>query len=370
MYSVVVIILEAVVVAAALILDAVSTRLRPALWRQAARQVGLENVHEDAASFTALGELSGCAGDLGVRLSHSHSTRGTRIVVRGDDQIAASVWMWSGVGAPHVTRLSGSADPDLGGPHTDRGAQTMAAELVALLPLLDGETRSAIARVAGFRGRITSGAVEVEVADRAGREWRVLGIKVALNVVRSLPRPEDAVARMAAIARSHPSPELRRHYLTCLARQHPRHAQAREVLCEALQSTDARTRVETALALGAELTRVLVQTTSIANPLAEPSFVAALTSEDADMRIFAAETLDRIGTAAAIAPLRAAMLNSAARIVFQSTAAKAIAAIQARLPGASPGQVSLAEGESGQVSLASDAEAGQVALAPEGSDAP
>jgi len=49
---------------------------------------------------------------------------------------------------------------------------------------------------------------------------------------------------------------------------------------------------------------------------------------------------------------------------------QAIAAIQARIPGASSGQVSLAEGEAGHVSLASDDRAGQVSLSPTEKQAP
>jgi len=44
---------------------------------------------------------------------------------------------------------------------------------------------------------------------------------------------------------------------------------------------------------------------------------------------------------------------------------QAIAEIQSRLPGASPGQVSLAEGETGQLSLADDS-AGRVSIADRG----
>ena len=361
MYALVVIVLEAVVVSAGLILDAVATRRRPALWRRAACQVGLENVREKAAPSTAQSELSGYADELRVRLSHSK--RGTRIAVDGDSRIARRAGMWGELGVLQVTRLSGSGGPDLGGLHTDLRAQKAGAE-VALLPLLDEKTRLAVANVAGLQARFVDGAAEFEVADGAGTEGLVLAIKAALNIVRSLPSPEDAVAGMAAIARSDPSPELRRHYVTCLARYHPHHPQAREALREALQSADARTRIETARALGARLMRALVETTGIADPLAEPSLVAALTSDDPDISIFAAETLGRIGTTEAIAPLHAAMLNSAKRFVFQSTAAKAIAAIQARATNASPGQLSLAEGEGGRVALASDDRAGAVAISP------
>jgi HEAT repeat protein len=78
----------------------------------------------------------------------------------------------------------------------------------------------------------------------------------------------------------------------------------------------------------------------------------------------AAEALGRVGSARAVLPLK----DAAAREDvpgLQRVVRQAIAEIQSRLPGASPGQVSLAEGETGQLSLADDS-AGRVSVADRG----
>jgi hypothetical protein len=72
--------------------------------------------------------------------------------------------------------------------------------------------------------------------------------------------------------------------------------------------------------------------------------------------------LGRAGSIAAIAHLRAMLASGECHSSLVPIVQHALAAIQARIPGASPGQVSLAEGEAGHVSLTSDDRAGQVSL--------
>jgi HEAT repeat protein len=92
-------------------------------------------------------------------------------------------------------------------------------------------------------------------------------------------------------------------------------------------------------------------------PSAEGALLSLLASDAVDVSAAAASALGRIGTAAAIAPLH----EAEARGWPASVAARAaIAAIQSRLTGATPGQVSLA-GASGELSVV-DAADGRVSL--------
>ena len=100
----------------------------------------------------------------------------------------------------------------------------------------------------------------------------------------------------------------------------------------------------------------------ISAPAAEPPLVAALRSENAEVRLAAVDGLGRNGSPAAVAPLHAAVDAHALDFDLRSAVRQAIASIQSRLPGASPGQVSLAEGEAGQMSLAGESRGGRVTM--------
>jgi hypothetical protein len=85
----------------------------------------------------------------------------------------------------------------------------------------------------------------------------------------------------------------------------------------------------------------------------------ALRSEDPPVSVAAAQALGRVGTVAAVVPLREAAEQGGD---LRRAARQAIAEIQARLAGAEPGQLSLAGGEAGALSLA-DGEPGRLTLA-------
>jgi HEAT repeat protein len=102
----------------------------------------------------------------------------------------------------------------------------------------------------------------------------------------------------------------------------------------------------------------------------EAPLLTALASDESELREAAAHALGRVGSPASVAPLHATVDAHMLDLGLRSAARQAIAAIQSRIPGASPGQVSLATGEAGHVSLTNDADAGRVALAPEDADAP
>lgn len=98
-------------------------------------------------------------------------------------------------------------------------------------------------------------------------------------------------------------------------------------------------------------------------PAAEAPLLQALQSENGALREAAASALGQVGTAAAVPLLQEAAERSLFDLALRRAARQAITEIQARLQGASPGQLSLAEAEAGQLSLA-QFEAGQLSLAP------
>jgi hypothetical protein len=98
------------------------------------------------------------------------------------------------------------------------------------------------------------------------------------------------------------------------------------------------------------------------DPAAEAPLIAALEREEGVVRTAAAAALGRLGTAASVVPLRIAAAGHPFDLTLRRAAREAIARIQSRLPGASPGQLSLAAGEEGKLTLADDGQSGEVTL--------
>jgi HEAT repeat protein len=96
-----------------------------------------------------------------------------------------------------------------------------------------------------------------------------------------------------------------------------------------------------------------------ADASAERSLIAGLGSPHSAVRVSAARALGRVGTVAAVLPLKEAEARDGE---LRAAARQAIGEIQARVKGAAPGQLSLAGGEAGQLSVAG-AEAGDLSLA-------
>jgi HEAT repeat protein len=97
-------------------------------------------------------------------------------------------------------------------------------------------------------------------------------------------------------------------------------------------------------------------------PAAEGPLIRALNGDAPGLRVAAAEALGRSGTVAAVLPLKIAAERSPDP-ELRRAARQAVAEIQARLPGASPGQLSLSVTEAGQLSLA-EPEAGRLSFPP------
>jgi HEAT repeat protein len=99
-------------------------------------------------------------------------------------------------------------------------------------------------------------------------------------------------------------------------------------------------------------------------PAAEAPLLEALAGDDRDVCLAAAQALGHVGSTAAIPPLTDARARHGER-EFDRVVRQAIAEIQSRAPGASPGQLSLAEAnaQAGQLALADD-ETGRLSLTP------
>jgi hypothetical protein len=104
---------------------------------------------------------------------------------------------------------------------------------------------------------------------------------------------------------------------------------------------------------------------SVASDTSENALVGALGSPEGEVRLVAVASLGRMGSALAVAPLHTCGAGHPFDPPLRSAIRQAVAAIQSRIAGASPGQLTLATDDVGQVSLADTDAAGQVSLASE-----
>jgi len=134
-------------------------------------------------------------------------------------------------------------------------------------------------------------------------------------------------------------------------------------LAEVLGSASADLAAAAAGALGAAgLSRPTAEEVGGQSEAVEEALVAALVHDASEVRIAAAESLGRIGTPLAVAPLREATSGRALDGALRRATRQAIAEIQGRVSGASPGQLSLAADGAGQLTLAEEDRAGQLTL--------
>jgi len=90
---------------------------------------------------------------------------------------------------------------------------------------------------------------------------------------------------------------------------------------------------------------------SMSHPQAEEPLAKALRYESAELRIAAAQALGRVGSVAAVVPLKDCAANDKRDRELERAVRQAISEIQSRATGASPGQVSLTGSETGQLSI-------------------
>jgi len=203
-------------------------------------------------------------------------------------------------------------------------------------------------------------SVRVEAALALGDE----GVETLLDAARAEGTPDELRARAIAGLGARLPPELaetalrragdathRASALACVEALREMGEPAVVTLGAALASTEGEVAVAAARALGRT------------GPPAEAALVGALADERPAVRVAAAESLGRVGSVEAVPVLREAAETSDEGGMRRSVR-QAIAAIQARLSGAEPGQLSLAAGEAGQLSLV-EGQAGAMSLADE-----
>jgi HEAT repeats len=203
-----------------------------------------------------------------------------------------------------------------------------------------------------------------EIRLRAARELGDAGQAVLVELAGS--QADDAVSAQAvSILGQKLSFDLTRAFLDQALRKR-RFRTARACLTALGRSEDAaavdllakvlaRERGELADAAAEALGRT-------GSPAAEAPLIQALGRERAEIRAAAAKALGHIGSATAVPPLKEAAERFSHDPELRRATRQAIAEIQSRLPGASPGQLSLSGAEAGQLSLAG-AEAGQLSIA-------
>jgi HEAT repeat protein len=151
---------------------------------------------------------------------------------------------------------------------------------------------------------------------------------------------------------------------------HALHRRRIETACACLEALGGSGTAEAVHALakvldeeGEELAIAAAQALgTTGNAAAEAPLLLALRRPQLRLRVAAVKALGRIGSVAAVLPLKEAAKRFSRQPELVQAVRQAIAEIQARLPGASPGQLSLAGAEAGRLSL-TQAKAGQLSLA-------
>jgi len=203
-----------------------------------------------------------------------------------------------------------------------------------------------------------------EIRLRAAKELGVEGRDILLEMAQSEGDDTWSARAVSALGRDLPFDLAttilnvalrRRRHLTahaCLETLgRSGNAGAVHLLAKVLAREEGDLAAAAALALGA-----------IGSPAAEPPLLLALQHESTEVLIAVANALGEVGTAAAVLPLKETNERSSHHPQVLRAMRQAIAAIQSRLPGASPGQLSLSGAEAGQLSLA-QAEEGRLSLA-------
>ena len=406
------------------VLAARRRRARLRSWSEATRRMGLGEVHLTPRRWPRGAVLTGRWQELDVRLEsyrRGKSESGTRIVIsglgHGPEGLSISR---EGLG----TRLFGR-DVETGDPAFDREVYVEGPPLLAraLLNAATRERIEVLlggcVHVPGPRPeipvdvRLDNSVLEVRLRERsvdATGETLFQVLKSALAAAQRLVAPPDLPRRLADNLQHEPEAGVRLQTLLMLARELPGHPETGRALRTRLQDRSDEVRLRAAQALGEEGQKTLrdllgnattedgcaaralvalgdqMPSGRIRNLLertlasgrqetaracldllsrrghagAQQLYLQALAAEDMETAAAAARALGRAGTVEAVAPLRE-QASSLLPTALRAAARQAIAEIQSRLTGAEPGQLTLAGGEAGALSLAR--ESGGLSLA-------
>jgi len=199
---------------------------------------------------------------------------------------------------------------------------------------------------------------------RAAKELGAEGREVLLEMAEATADDLLSAEAVSLLGRDLPVERTRAILLQALRKR--LHGTARaclETLGHSTAAEDVETLVKVLTREKSELAAVAAMALgTTGNPAAEPPLILALQAEHKDLQVAAANALARVGSTAAVLPLKELAERSSRDPELFKATRQAIAEIQSRLPGASPGQLSLAGTEAGQLSLA-QTEAGQLSLA-------
>jgi HEAT repeats len=356
---------------------------------------------------------------------------GTKIVVTGLGHGAGGLSLRrEGLSTAIEKRFIGEREIEIGDPSFDDEYFVQGRAPLALA-LLDPETRRCVAELLRGRVSIphetgvdvgpslSDGVLEVRVKESGftGNRERIPQILASvLEVARRLVAPADVAARIASNLRAEPEAGARLRSVLMLAREFPRHPATRDALRACLGDSSGEVRLRAATALGEEGRSTLLDLVEragtddwcaaravaalgerlpaeraeaalrralggagrpetaqacldalvrLGRAEAEGLILEALRHEDGAVAVAAARALGKVGSVAAVPALHEAMAPRGD--LLRSVGRQAIAEIQARLTGAEPGQLTLAGGEAGALSLADEAgEPGRLSLAEDG----
>jgi hypothetical protein len=326
--------------------------------------------------------------------------------------------------SPHLGPVAQPCEGDLrtGDPDFDERVCLGGAEAHALALMDHGARRAALALVGEYGGAVADGWLYCDVRDAMPEASALVArVRWLVDLASRLVAPADMPTRLSANARQDPVPGVRLRNLKVLVERWAAHPQA-EIACRAaLGDADTEIRLQAAAALGADGVSVLSSLalgTSVVDAVAAKAASLALTrmtpddarvlfeklavqgrhgvlvpaietvagrgvlaatdalvrllsTDTAAVRLAAVRALAAVGTVTAIGSLHAVVAAHTLDFDLRRAASAAIAAIQSRVEGGEPGQLSLAaEGEAGRVSLSGQGTPeGQVSLAGRGDEA-
>jgi hypothetical protein len=312
--------------------NAIARRQRLQAWKNLAAACGLEVVKAYNHKLIR-SKLEARDGPVTVRIESTARTQGYSI------RVLATFPRPPGLFSSFKIRRHspGLHDPEVGEELFDRRFSVEGSSRL-ITALLDAETRRLLLGV-NFEAELEISGAELRLVTFDRNLWELLPLLLAL--IRRFSEPVDIVQRLARNARQDPAAGVRLRSLFALVRDFPGDSSTLEALGAACSDPSPEVRLRAARALGAEGRDVL--------------FALAEGLEDD------AVSAEAVTVLAGELPFERtkAILDQASDKLFPKTVQACLEALGEK--GASPGQLSMAETDAGQLSLAP--EPGQLSLA-------